>query len=40
MSINNVVAVAVIAREDTGLLVMGLVLAIAFEVFFATMIMG
>lgn len=39
MSIDNVVAVAAIAREDTGLLVMGLVLAIAFMAFFATIIM-
>lgn len=39
MSIDNVVAVAAIAREDTTLLVMGLVLAIAFMAFFATIIM-
>jgi len=39
MSIDNVVAVAAIAREDTTLLVMGLVLAIAFMALFATMIM-
>ena len=39
MSIDNVVAVAAIAREDTTLLVFGLVLAIAFMALFATMIM-
>lgn len=39
MSIDNVVAVAAIARENTALLVMGLALAIAFMAFFATMIM-
>jgi len=39
MSIDNVVAVAAIARDNTSLLVFGLVLAIAFMAFFATMIM-
>lgn len=39
MSIDNVVAVAAIARDDTALLVFGLVLAIAFMAFFATMFM-
>lgn len=39
MSIDNVVAVAAIARDDTALLVFGLVLAIAFMAFFATLIM-
>jgi len=39
MSIDNVVAVAAIARENTTLLVFGLVLAIAFMACFATMIM-
>ncbi len=39
MSIDNVVAVAAIARDNTALLVMGLALAIAFMAFFATMIM-
>jgi len=39
MSIDNVIAVAAIARDDTSLLVFGLVLAIAFMAFFATMIM-
>lgn len=39
MSIDNVVAVAAIAREDTALLIFGLALAIAFMAFFATMIM-
>ena len=39
MSIDNVVAVAAIARDDTALLIFGLVLAIAFMAFFATMIM-
>lgn len=38
MSIDNVVAVAAIARDNTMLLVFGLVLAIAFMAFFATMI--
>jgi YjbE family integral membrane protein len=39
MSIDNVVAVAAIARENTSLLIFGLVVAIAFMAFFATMIM-
>jgi YjbE family integral membrane protein len=39
MSIDNVVAVAAIARENTSLLIFGLVLAIAFMALFATMIM-
>lgn len=39
MSIDNVVAVAAIARDNTELLVFGLVLAIAFMAFFATAIM-
>ncbi len=39
MSIDNVVAVAAIAREDTALLIFGLVLAIIFMAFFATIIM-
>lgn len=39
MSIDNVVAVAAIARDNTALLIMGLALAIAFMAFFATMIM-
>ena len=39
MSIDNVFAVAAIAREDTGLLVFGLALAIVFMAFFATIIM-
>ena len=39
MSLDNVVAVAAIAREDTVLLVFGLVLAIFLMAFFATMIM-
>ncbi len=39
MSIDNVVAVAAIARENTGLLVLGLVLSIAFMAFFANIIM-
>lgn len=39
MSIDNVVAVAAIARDHTGLLVMGLILAITFMAFFATLIM-
>lgn len=39
MSIDNVVAVAAIARDNTSLLVFGLVVAIAFMAFFATMIM-
>ena len=40
MSIDNVVAVAAIAREDTALLIFGLVLAIMFMAFFATIIMN
>ena len=39
MSIDNVFAVAAIARENTSLLVFGLVLAILFMAFFATLIM-
>ena len=39
MSLDNVVAVAAIAREDTTLLVFGLVLAIVLMAFFATIIM-
>ena len=39
MSIDNVVAVAAIARENTMLLVFGLILAIGFMAFFATLIM-
>ena len=39
MSIDNVVAVAAIARENTSLLIFGLIFAIAFMAFFATMIM-
>ena len=39
MSIDNVVAVAAIARENTQLLIFGLVLAIAFMAFFASLIM-
>lgn len=39
MSIDNVIAVAAIARDDTALLVFGLALAIAFMAFFATMFM-
>ena len=39
MSIDNVLAVAAIARENTTLLIFGLALAIAFMAFFATMIM-
>ena len=39
MSLDNVVAVAAIAREDTVLLVFGLVLAIVLMAFFATFIM-
>ena len=39
MSIDNVIAVAAIARDDTALLIFGLVLAIAFMAFFATMFM-
>ncbi|MEH6457113.1 MAG: TerC family protein [Cocleimonas sp.] len=39
MSIDNVLAVAAIARDNTTMLVFGLVLAIAFMAFFATIIM-
>jgi len=39
MSIDNVFAVVAIARDDTALLVFGLVLAIMFMAFFATIIM-
>jgi YjbE family integral membrane protein len=39
MSIDNVLAVAGIARENTTMLIFGLALAIAFMAFFATMIM-
>jgi len=39
MSIDNVVAVAAIARDNTQLLVFGLALAIAFMAFFASLIM-
>ena len=39
MSIDNIVAVAAIARDNTILLVFGLALAIAFMAFFASMIM-
>ena len=39
MSLDNVVAVAAIARDNTQLLVMGLVLAIVLMAFFATLIM-
>ena len=39
MSIDNIVAVAAIARENTTLLIFGLALAIAFMAFFASMIM-
>ena len=39
MSIDNVLAVAAIARENTYLLVFGLALAIIFMAFFATLIM-
>ena len=39
MSLDNVLAVAAIARDDTQLLVMGLVLAIVLMAFFATLIM-
>jgi len=40
MSIDNIVAVAAIARDNTQLLVFGLALAIAFMAFFASMIMN
>ena len=39
MSIDNVVAVAAIARDNTTMLIFGLAVAIAFMAFFATMIM-
>lgn len=39
MSIDNIIAVAAIARDDTKLLVFGLALAIALMAFFAQMIM-
>jgi YjbE family integral membrane protein len=39
MSLDNVVAVAAIAREDTQLLIFGLVLAIVMMAFFASIIM-
>ena len=39
MSIDNIVAVAAIARDNTALLIFGLALAIAFMAFFASMIM-
>ena len=39
MSIDNVLAVAAIARDDTTILIFGLALAIIFMAFFATMIM-
>ncbi len=39
MSIDNIVAVAAIARDNTQLLVFGLALAIAFMAFFASIIM-
>ena len=39
MSIDNVVAVAAIARDNVNLLIFGLVLAIAFMAFFASIIM-
>ena len=39
MSIDNVVAVAAIARDNTELLIFGLALAIAFMAFFASLIM-
>jgi YjbE family integral membrane protein len=39
MSIDNIVAVAAIARDNTTLLVFGLALAITFMAFFASMIM-
>ena len=40
MSIDNVLAVAAIARENTYLLIFGLALAILFMAFFATIIMN
>ena len=39
MSIDNVLAVAAIARDDRILLIFGLILAIVFMAFFATIIM-
>ena len=39
MSIDNIVAVAAIARDNTELLIFGLALAIAFMTFFASLIM-
>ena len=39
MSIDNVLAVAAIARDNTSMLIFGLALAIIFMAFFATMIM-
>ena len=39
MSIDNIVAVAAIARENTQLLIFGLALAIALMAFFASLIM-
>jgi len=39
MSIDNVLAVAAIARDNTTMLIFGLALSIAFMAFFATMIM-
>lgn len=39
MSIDNIIAVAAIARDDTQLLIFGLALAISFMAFFASMIM-
>lgn len=39
MSIDNIIAVAAIARDDTQLLIFGLALAIAFMAFFASIIM-
>jgi len=39
MSLDNVVAVAAIAREDTQLLIFGLIVAIVMMAFFASMIM-
>jgi predicted tellurium resistance membrane protein TerC len=39
MSLDNIVAVAAIAREDTQLLIFGLIMAIVMMAFFASMIM-
>jgi predicted tellurium resistance membrane protein TerC len=39
MSIDNIVAVAAIARDNTQMLIFGLVLAIAMMAFFASLIM-